>query len=585
MARPELRGTHGMVTSSHWLASAAGMAVLERGGNAFDAAVAAGFALEVVEPQQLGPAGDVVALVHVAGDDAPLVLCGQGPAPAAATIERFGELGLDAVPETGLLAACVPGLFGSWLLLLRDLGTWELADVLSFARSYAEGGLPVLPGLVRQLREVEPLFRQAWPSSAAVWLPDGPPPAPGAVVRNPALAETYRRLLAEAAGGACREARIERARRAWYEGFVAEAIDEWCRTAEPLDASGRRHAGLLRGQDLAAWCPRLEPAVGQGYHRWRVWKAGQWSQGPVLAQTLALLEGLGLDGLGPRDPALVHLAVESAKLAYADRQAWYGDPDVVPDVTAELLAPGYTAERRRLIGDAASRELRPGAPRGRRPPAPDAATPVRPRPESPIARLGTRQGDTCHLDVVDRWGNVVSATPSGGWLQGSPAVPGLGFALGTRACQFDLDPGSPNALAPGKRPRTTLSPSIAVRDDGFEVAFGTSGGDYQEQWALAFFLALAHGIEDLQLAIDAPVFQTGHFVSAYEGHRFHPASLLIEDRAEPAALEDLRRRGHRVRTTSSWSLGRVLAAARSPASGLLLAAANPRERKSYAAGR
>ena len=588
--RPELVGTFGMVASTHWLASATGMAVLERGGNAFDAAAAAAFTLQVVEPHLNGPGGDLVALLYSSERDRIHVVCGQGPAPREATTERFQELGLDLVPGTGLLAACVPGAFGGWLATLREFGTWPLADVLAFAIGYAEGGFPLVPRISQAIAGVERLFREEWRDSAAVWLPGGRPPRPGERFRNPLLAATYRRLLqeAEAAGG--REGQIEAARRAWYEGFVAETIDMHLRRAALRDSTGWRHGGLLRGEDLAAWQATLEPPVSFDYGPWRVHKTGPWGQGPVFLQQLALLAGFDLPALRPGSADFIHVVVECAKLAFADREAWYGDPAFVPDLTLELVDPAYSAERRRLVGPRASLELRPGAPGGRQPRLPAAGT-LSPAEEGiglgdpTTAPLRGRPQGTCHVDVADRWGNLVSATPSGGWLQSSPALPGLGFCLGSRAQIFTLEPGLPNSIAPGKRPRTTLSPSLAEREDGARLAFGTPGADQQDQWSLAFFVQLASSDWNLQEAIDAPMWHTDHFPRSFYPHHSRPGTLVVEDRVGEATAAELRRRGHRVEVQPAWSLGRLSAAGQDRPAGLLRAAANPRGMQGYAVGR
>jgi gamma-glutamyltranspeptidase / glutathione hydrolase len=587
--RPELRGTFGMVASTHWLASAAGMAVLERAGNAFDAAAAAGFTLQVVEPHLNGPGSDMPALVRSAERDRVQVLCGQGPAPAAATIDRFRSLGLDMVPGTGLLAPCVPGAVGGWLLMLAELGTWRLRDVLAFAIHYAERGFPVVPRVSQTIAGVEALFREEWTESARIWLTSGCPPAPGTLHRNPTLAATYRRLLAEAeAGGPDREAEIEAARRAWYEGFVADAIDGYLRQAEALDVTGARHGGLLRGEDMAGWRATFDEAAAFEYGDWRVHKTRPWGQGPVFLQQLALLAGFDLGPMEPGGAEFIHTLVECAKLAFADREAWYGDPDFVPDLTADLLDATYTERRRRLVADTASYELRPGSPGGRHPHVP---RPGRAPAQDHPGGLGDPTiaaplpGDTVHVDVVDRRGNLVSATPSGGWLQSSPAIPGLGFALGTRAQIFTLEPGHPNALAPGKRPRTTLSPGIAERSDGLRMAFGTPGTDQQDQWALSFFVALASSDLNLQEAIDAPMFHTNHFPRSFYPHHAMPGSVVVEDRVGKATVDELRRRGHDIRVEPAWSQGRLSAVASDAAAGQVRAAANPRGMQGYAVGR
>jgi gamma-glutamyltranspeptidase/glutathione hydrolase len=577
--RPELAGTFGMVASTHWLASSSGMAVLERGGNAFDAAAAAAFTLHVCEPHMNGPGGEVPAIFATAADPTPRVLCGQGVAPAAATPDRFRELGLDLVPGTGLLAATVPGAVGAWLTLLRDHGTMPLRDVLGYAIGYAEHGHPVAPAVVDVITVVEQLFRTHWPTSADLWLPV---PTAGGLIRNPALAATYRRLVdeSEAAGGD-RERQLDAAITAWYEGFVAEAVDAFCRTAV-VDESGRPHSGLLTGADLAAWRPSYEPTVSHDVFGWQVHKVAAWSQGPVLLQQLAMLESFG-DHPGAASADEIHRVVEVAKLAFADRDANFGDG---ADLTA-LLDPAYVAERARLVTGEAGTAGRNGL--GRLPRyVLDGGEPAAPaglgigEPTLAVSPQGTTRGDTCHLDVADRWGNVISATPSGGWLQSSPTIPELGFCLGTRAQMFWLEDGLSATLAPGKRPRTTLSPSFATRD-GVQLSFGTPGGDQQDQWQLVFFLNHAvHGM-DLQAAIDSPSWHTSSFASSFYP-RQTGTQLLLEARAADAA-DELRRRGHDVEVVDGWSLGRMSAISRDTETGLLRAAANPRGMQGYAVGR
>jgi gamma-glutamyltranspeptidase/glutathione hydrolase len=566
--RPELSGTFGMVASTHWLASAAGMAVLERGGNAFDAAVAAGFALQVVEPHMNGPGGDLPLLLWK--DGAPTVLCGQGPAPAAASVAAYRALGLELVPGTGYLAACVPGSFDAWLTLLRDHGTWELADVLAFAIGYARDGFPMTPGIERAIGALEP----TWTTSLSLW-------RPAARLRNPLLADTYERLARSS--GATREARIDAARDAWYRGFVAEAM--LAAIAVPaVDSSGEAHAGVLSGDDLAAFRATYETPVSSDFGDWTVFKTGPWGQGPVFLQQLALLEGLDLGGF--QSVEHLHGVVECAKLAFADREAFYGDSAPVP--LEALLSRGYADERLALVGDVASGELRPGL--GGRLPTVSAGAgaaagvgePTRDDAVEPA--VDAHGGDTCHLDVADRWGNLVSATPSGGWLQSSPAIDGLGFCLGTRAQMFWLEDGLPASLVGGRRPRTTLSPSLGLRADGTVMAFGTPGGDQQDQWSLEFFLAHAVFGLDLQAAIDAPMFHTTHFPSSFYPREAQPRRVEVEGRVPAATVAALRSRGHDVLVGDDWAHGRLSAVTRSPG-GLLRGAANPRGMQGYAVGR
>jgi len=583
--RPELAGTFGMVASTHWLASQAGMAVLEDGGNAFDAAVATAFTLHVVEPHLNGPGGDMPAIITTADDSTPTVLCGQGPAPAAATIDHYTGLGLELVPGTGFLAATVPGAVPAWLMLLRDHGTKSLADVLRFAIGYAENGHPLLSRVSATIGTVAELFTRDWTSSADVWLRDGHPPAAGALFRQPALATSYRRLVEEAVGTS-REAQIDAALRAWSEGFVAEAIDEFART-EVMDDSGTPHAGLLTGGDLAGWQPSYEPAVTLDWDGWTVAKAGAWTQGPAFLQQLQLFDP---DEVRSMDQAtLVHTVVETTKLAFADREAWYGDAEVP---LAGLLSAEYAAQRRTLVAETASMELRPGSPDGRTPRLPRFVTERRRAEttaagvgEPTVSRSGAIGGDTCHIDVVDRWGNMISATPSGGWLQSSPTVPGLGFCLGTRAQMFWLEAGLPNSLGPGKRPRITLTPSMALRDGRPVLAFGTPGGDQQEQWQMVFWLCHAVLGLDLQAAIDAPTWHTNSFPSSFYPRQSSPGEVVVESRVGHEVVDELHRRGHRVTVSDAWSLGRMSAVARDPETGVLRAAANPRGMQGYSVGR
>jgi gamma-glutamyltranspeptidase/glutathione hydrolase len=601
--RPQLAGTFGMVASTHWLASAAGMSVLEKGGNAFDAAVAAGFVLQVVEPHLNGPGGEVPVVAYDTrlgdGRSGVFVLDGQGVAPAAATIEAFADLGLaDLVPGSGLLAAVVPAAFGTWMRLLEQHGTMRPRDVLEYAIGYARDGHPMLPTASAQIESMADTFREHWPSSAEVYLGNGVP-GPGQRFANPALAETYSRVVAEAeAAGSSREAQIEAARRAFYEGFVAETISAYLEHAEVMDVTGERHRGLLTGADLAAWRASTEQPVTLDFRGFTVCKTGPWGQGPVFLQQLALLDGLDLTAMGAGSADFIHAVTESTKLAMADREAWYGDPRFTEVPLAGLLSAEYAAQRRALIGAQSSGELIPGAPAGTPGALPGYALaafaghgangaaggigigePTMAGISSP--QLGT--GDTCHLDVADRFGNLVSATPSGGWLQSSPVVPGLGFCLGSRGQMFALTPGFGSSLAPGRRPRTTLSPSLALRDGQPYMAFGTPGGDQQDQWTLAVFLNHAVFGMNLQEAIDFPAFHTDHMPSSFYPRGAEPRSLAVESRTSEQVIADLRARGHEVSVRGPWSQGRVSAVARS--GDFLYAGANPRGMQGYAAGR
>ena len=589
--RPEIEGTFGVVASTHWIATAVGMATLEKGGNAFDAAVATAFTLQVVEPHLNGPGGDVPILVYDVKRGKPEVICGQGPAPAAATIAHYRGLGLDIVPGTGLLAACVPGMFDSWMLLLRDYGTMKLADVLTPAIFYAREGHPLVERASATIATVEDLFRDHWPTSAAVYLPGRNVPKPGVLFANQTLADTYTRVLREAeSAGGDRVAQIESARKTWSQGFIAEAIDKFCRTQEVMDVSGERHRGVLTGADMARWQAHVEAPLTYDYGRYTVYKAGVWSQGPVLLQQLALLKGYHFDALDPTGPDFVHLQVEAAKLAFADREKFYGDPDFVKVPADLLLSDKYNDERRTLITNKASLELRPGVIPGfggevqmRREDGPREAVGRLGAGEPTVGRVGEVVGDTVHFDIIDRPGNMVSSTPSGGWLQSSPVIPELGFCLGTRAQMFWLDESHPAALVPGKRPRTTLSPTMALRDGEPYLAWGSPGGDQQDQWTTQFFLRHVHAKMNLQEAIDAPAWHSEHFPISFWPRTARPGVLVVESRVPEKTIKELRARGHVVEVGPAWSEGRLTAASR--VGKRRRAAANPRGMQGYAAGR
>jgi gamma-glutamyltranspeptidase/glutathione hydrolase len=588
--RPEIDGTFGVVTSTHWIGTAVGMAALEKGGNAFDAAVATAFTLQVVEPHLNGPGGDVPIILHDAKRNRTEVICGQGSAPAAATIAHFRSLGLDLIPGTGLLAACIPGMFDAWMLMLRDYGTMRLADVLTPAISYAQNGHPLVERANATIAIVEKLFLDHWPTSAAVYLPGGKVPETGTLFTNTTLAATYARVLREAeSAGGNREAQIERARKVWSQGFVAEAIDRFCRSQSLMDTSGTPHSGVLTGADMAGWQASVGAPLTYDYGRYTVCKA-PWSQGPVMLQQLALLAGYDLDKLDVVGPDFIHLQVECAKLAFADREKFYGDPDVVEVPMSTLLSDAYNKERRKLVTDKASLELRPGSVANfgavvemRKADGQRAAVGALGAGEPTVGRLGEVRGDTVHFDIIDTAGNMVSSTPSGGWLQSSPVIPELGFCLGTRAQQFWLDENHPNSLAPGKRPRTSLSPTMALRDGEPYIAWGSPGGDQQDQWTAQFFLRHVHGKMNLQEAIDAPAWHSEHFPISFWPRTARPGVLVIENRVQKTTIDELKKRGHIVEIGPDWSEGRLTAASR--VGPRRRAAANPRGIQGYAAGR
>ncbi len=606
--RPEITGTFGVVSSTHWLASQTAMGVLERGGNAFDAAVAGGFVLQVVEPHLNGPGGEAPMLLWSAREQRMLSVCGQGAAPMGANSAAFRAMGLEQVPGLGLLPATVPGAFGAWMTLLRDHGTWPLADVLAPAIGYARDGYLLIGRAVQAIVAVQDLFRQQWPSSARVWLPDGKVPAPGALFTQPALAATYEKLIKLAQNeGSTRCEVIDAATSAWYQGFVAKEIDHFYRTEKIVDGTGQAHSGLLRFEDMARWTTKVEAPLCIDFGRYTLAKCGFWSQGPTLLQQLGMLKHAGLENHAPDSAGFVHRIAEAAKLALADRLAWYGTaPGASVQDQMALLSTDYLLKRWQGVGESASHSLQPGIPTTHAARLPDLDVSLRTLLTAdtrfgigeptfaalpPVAEWAEREvfvGDTCHIDVIDKHGNMVAVTPSGGWLSSSPVVPALGFAINTRLQMTWLDDGLPNSVAPSVAPCTTLSPSIALRDGEPYMVFGTPGGDQQDQWSTAFFLRHAvHGM-NLQEAIDAPAWHVDHGPSSFWPRPTVLNRLTIESRFSAAVLDELRTKGHDVKVGEPWSESRLSACSQSrDAQGrmVLRAAANPRGMQGYAVGR
>ena len=606
--RPEIVGTFGVVASTHWLASQTAMGILEKGGNAFDAAVAGGFVLQIVEPHLNGPGGEVPIMLWSEKEQRMRVLCGQGPAPKLATCTYFKERGLDLVPGIGLLAATVPGAFGAWLTMLRDYGTMTLAEVMAPALAYARDGFPLLPRTVQAILAVQSLFVSEWKSSAEVWLPQGQVPMPGQLFQCPAIARTYTRLLAEAAttGGGDRVRTIEAALEVFYRGFIAQEIDQFYTHATVRDSTGERNTGLLRYDDLATWQATYEEPQTVEFGRYTVAKCGPWSQGPVLLQQLSILKNAGLERFAPDSAEFVHRVAEATKLAMADRMAWYGDPLFVEVPIAELISDRYGRARYERIGELAAKLLDVGRPGGLEPKLPDLEAAVRALKVSdtrfgvgeptfaalpPVSEWAKREvfiGDTCHIDVIDAQGNMVTATPSGGWLSSSPVIPALGFSLGTRLQMSWFDDAVPGRLMPGKRPNTTLSPSMALRDGLPYMVFGTPGGDQQDQWSAEFFLRHAVYGMNLQEAIEYPAWHVDHFPISFWPRSLRLNQIIVESRFSEATIEALRKAGHEVKVGAEWSEGRMSACTRDPGlnGGLLLrAGANPRGMQGYAVGR
>jgi len=577
--RPMIMSTRGVVSSGHYLATEIGLAVLRRGGNAMDAAAATGFALAALKPHMNGIAGEAPMLVYSADERKVWAVSGHGTAPRTATLGRFREYGLDIIPGDGFLPAIVPATVGGYIRLLRRFGTMRLADVLGPTVELALNGFPMYDVLHRSITNNAARFKKEWPSSAEVFLPGGEPPAVGTVWKQPDWAATFDRLVAADKRFRNREDGLRAAYDEFYRGRVAETMVEFSRHNPVRDASGKPHAGLLTMRDFDEYRPVVEEPVKTIYRGVTICKCSSWTQGPVLLQGLTLLEGFNLAAMGHNSADYIHTVVECMKLAYADREFYYGDPVFVNVPFDRLLSREYAAERRALVDpEQASLDLRPGGYPAIRP---ESIADVN---EAFARAAGGADGDTTKLDVIDRAGNMVSVTQSGGWLMSSPVVPGLGFPLGTRGQMFSLVAGHPNCLEPGKRPRTTLTPSLAMKEGEPYMVFGSPGGDSQDQWALQFLLNVLEFGMSLQEAVEAPTFSTGHFPGSFYPRTASPGSLTVEGRITEEVRKNLASRGHTLTVAADWSCGNTLAASINPQTGVRCAGASPRLEPAYAAG-
>jgi gamma-glutamyltranspeptidase/glutathione hydrolase len=572
--RPVYMGTHGVIASGHYLAARAGQRMFDKGGNAVDAAVASGYALNVLEPQSCGIGGEVPILVYSAKEGKPHAISGQGWIGKAATIDWFRKAKVDPIPGDGFLPATVPAAFGSWAFALLRFGTLTLRDVLEPAIDYTDSGFPVYPSLRNSLAGLAKRFREDWPSSAAVYLPNNRVPAVGEILKNKDWSATLKKAVdvetREKKRG--REAAIQAAIDFWYKGEVAERIVAYMQKTEIRDASKRKHHGLLTREDFAEWKPTLDAPVTVRYHGLDVYKCGPWTQGPVFLQQLRLLEGYDLKKLGHNSANYIHTVIEAAKLAFADRERFYSDPVFVDVPLKMLLSKEYADERRKLIDPKkASLEMRPGhGPKH--------------KPEDKEGMEQTYRGDTTHTCAVDIQGNMMAATCSGGWIPSSPVIPGLGFPMGTRGQMFYLDPHHASALVPRKRPRTTLTPSLVLKDGKPWMVFGTPGGDQQDQWTLQFFLNYVDFGMDLQEAIDRPTFHSIHFPSSFYPHDAKAGGLVLEGRIPEATRKELTARGHKVRVGGNWANGKVMAVRLDHEKGTLAGGVSPRGQIGYVMG-
>lgn len=547
--RPTLMSTKGMIATEHYLSAEAGVHILRAGGNAFDAAVAAALAEGVLNPHMHTFGGELSALAYSATDNKVFSINGNTVAPKAATIEWFQQNDIKLIPASGVLSAGPCAAPDAFISVLQRFGTCSFAQVVESALELAESGFPMHAAL----RGPAPAylnmdfsivgnaqhFKKHWPSSAKVYLPGGQLPDVGQVITNPDLAGTFRRLIAAEERASNRLDGLKAARAEFYEGAIAQAIA----------AHAKEQGGLLTAEDLADFHIQIEEPTSLNYRGYEVHKCGPWSQGPVFLQQLALLEGFNLKGMGHNSADYIHTVTEAAKLAFADREQYYGDPNFVDVPMEGLLSKDYAASRCELIDNGqTSLDQRPGNPR-------TGAALL--EGEDIFAARNWGPG-TVYVTVIDKERNMASFTPSGAWIPSSPVMDGLGFPLGTRVQTFFLDAKHPNALVPGKRPRTTLTPTLVMRDEKPYMVFGTPGGDQQDQWTLQFFLAVADFGMEVQDAIEAPRFSTGHFPTSFYPHNCVPGLLRVEDRISEGVRAELESRGHKLQVNPAWSEGDVL---------------------------
>ncbi len=580
-SRPMIMGTHGVVVSGHHQASAAGIAMMQQGGNAIDAGVATVFAQAVLEFDRFGIGGEVPILIRLADENRVVAINGQGFAPQAATLDWFKQHGVEYIAGDGFVPATVPAVVESLILALDRFGTKSLGEVLAPAIAVADNGFPMYASFREHIEENAGRLRREWPSSVKVFLPDGKVPDVGDVFVQKDLARTLKRLAAAEADalgkGAGRSAALQAARDLFYNGEIAREIVRFQREFTTRDETGFETHGLFTEEDFASYRARVEEAKRTTYRGIDVYKVGFWSQGPILLQTLNILEGYDLKSLGHNSAAYIHLLSEAMKLAFADREWYYADPDFVGVPEQGLLSKAYAAQRRKLIQPTApSLELHPGNPYPFQPaPMAHAAIPgsIPFRPDQP-GTTGTR--------VADDKGNVFSATPSGGWFYTSPILEGLGFVLGTRGQSFWLDPDKPNRIEPHKRPRTTLTPSLALKDGKPFLAWGTPGGDVQDQVNLQVFLNVVEFGMNIQQAVDAPLFQILDVPPSFYPRDAFPGAMRVETRIPEKVRDELTGMGYDVRPAGEWSIGDGTALLVDPDRGVMFGAAGPRRDKSYA---
>ena len=563
---PRLFGTNGAVTSEHYLSANAGADVLKAGGNAVDAVVCAALVEGVVNPHQHTLGGECPILIQMADAPMPVVINGNTMAPAAATVENYRARGLSEVPDAGILAAGVPAALGAYTKALGEFGSMTFSEVAAAALNLCRNGFPAHRGLIHMtdfgVNALQHIFRDEWHNNAEIYLPENLVPEAGQLLQNPALADCLQTLCdVERSTAGNRKKGISQVRKEFYSGDIAGHIVNHSKARD----------GLIERRDLERYITHTEKPVHVDFENTRIFKCGAWNQGPAMLQALSILKNFDLRALGHNSSEYLHIVIEAVKLAFADREQWYGDPAVVEVPIDELLSKEYGKLRSELIDEfAVDAEIRPGDPT-----VLQASLPI----EQRLGGASWGHG-TVHVDAIDSVGNMVSATPSGGWIRSSEVVRELGFPLGNRLMTFYLEPQHhPNIIAPYKRPRTTISPTLVHRDGIPWMVYGSMGGDQQDQWMLQFLLNRVVFNLTLAESIDAPKFSSEHFPGFFAPHEAFKKRVRMEPRVGESVIEDLRNKGHDIELVPDWTEGFLLAIEKNAKTGVLEAACDPRGAK------
>lgn len=568
-SRPTVSSKKAVVAAGHYAATAAGIRMLAKGGNAVDAGVAAGFALAVLKPHKDGIGGEAPTLIYTPKERKTYAISGVGFSPKALTLEWLREKNIKSIPGFGYLGAIVPSQVGAYCTALSRFGTLPLDVVLEPAIELCYDGFPIYEALRLFLSTTENgLFTKTLPENGNIFLKNGKAPKIGEVVKQPDLGSTYEKLAEVFRAGSNREDGFRQAIDRFYRGDITKTIVDYVRSFPVNDGTGN-NTSLLTMEDFANYETFVEEALGANYRNYRVFKCNTWTQGPVMLQTLKVLEGYDLKKMGHNSAQYIHTLIETVKHTYNDRNRYYGDPRFCNVPFNRLLSAEYAAELRSKIDPYYANNEKMW--------------------EDDLFNSGgelssDEKGDTTHLDCVDADGFMISSSPSGGWIRSNPRVPGIGLQLSTRGQMFYMKDGHPNSLAPGKRPRSTLTPSLTFKDGKPWMAFGTPGGDNQDQWAIQVFLNVAEFGMDIQDALEASSFYSTHFRNSFQPHGADEGYLFHEPLAAPI-VNELIDRGHVMIPLEPYYNGECCAVRFNHDNGMIDGGASPKEeRQSYAMG-